>query len=116
MNQATRTPVDSIVIPPEYVDLCYGWHGGIDCLLYAVSSTDGLTRGNRRPLEMTDEQWYLTLWRDLACDVTRARWAAGKAAESARDDDFLMFVKFEKWADDIVDKLTEEYGLADWEV
>jgi hypothetical protein len=113
---ATRTPVDSIKIPAEYVELCHGWYSGKGtCKLYAISSTGGLTRGNQRPYEWTDEQWYLSLWQELSVDVTHARWAAEKTVEGAGDNDFMALIAFEKWVDQIVEKLAREYDLEEWE-
>ena len=111
-----RTPVNSIQIPDKYVDLCCEWHGSIHCMLYAVSSTGGLTLGRRSPGESrSDEQWYLSLWQSLSSDVMRARLAAeeGSNGEYVFTDAPLL-LEFENWVDAIVDRLTEEYDLADW--
>lgn len=112
MEAKTKTPVDSIEIPAEYVDLCDDWHGGISCKLYAVSSTGGLTCGSIRPTGCdTDEQWYLTLWRGLACDISYTT----RQAEKSENKDHCVLAEFEKFCDSWVERLTEEYGLADWE-
>jgi hypothetical protein len=117
---ATRTPVDSIKIPAEYMELCHEWYSGKDDLLYAISSTGGLTRGNQRPYEWTDEQWYLSLWQELSVDVMHARRSAEKMAERAGNDpeidnDTMALAAFEKWVDKIVEKLAREYDLEEWE-
>jgi len=39
----------TIVIPERFVDLCCDWHGGTDCMLYAVASTGTLIIGSIRP-------------------------------------------------------------------
>lgn len=112
MSEATKTPVNSVKIPPEYVAVCEGWQSSISDLLYAVSSTGGLTLGHRQPVECdTEEQWYLTLWRDLSCDINRAVDAAG-----IEHDDYTMLVAFENWVDEVAERLAIEYGLENWEV
>ena len=102
-------PIDSIVMPVRFVDLCEGWAGNINCMLRAVSSTGGLTLGNRRPMGCdTDEKWYLTIWRNLAADVYHTRCACLGPGRSALS-------KFEFWVDDQVELLEESYGLSDWD-
>ena len=125
----TKIPVNSIEIPCEYVDICGDWHGGQYCLLYAVSSTGNLTTGTIRPYgvdadgnsyPMSDEQWYLSLWRDLSNDVYCAVRTAEKAAH--RDDadwedehDKIVLAAFETWIDEeIIPELEASYDLADW--
>jgi hypothetical protein len=98
MSEATRTPVNSIEIPAEYVELCHRWHGNINCL----------TLGNRQTYGSdTKEQWYLSIWQGLSVDVMRARLAAEKEPH----DDCATLLAFEDWVDAIVDRLTEEYKL-----
>ena len=92
-----KIPVDSIEIPSPFVDLCIGWYDGINDKLYAVASTGGLTLGNRRPVGCdSDEKWYLTLWRDFAVDVYRARRAAGDDEAFPPDghEDLDAFIEF----------------------
>ena len=116
----TITPINSIKIPDDYLDLCADWHGSIDCLLYAVSSTGGLTTGTHRPTCCdSDEKWYLHLWRGLASDVWYAVCAA-KPTCNAEDDevgceDYPALVQFEDWVDCIVERLEREYDLTDWD-
>jgi len=112
-----KIPVDSIVIPGRFIDLCEGWYGGIGCMLYAVSSTGGLTLGTLRPEGCeTEEKWYLTLWRNLSADVYRARrcaWDDQAYPEGHEDIDALC--EFEGWVDEQVGQLEESYQLTDWE-
>lgn len=106
-------PVDSIIIPSEYVELCHGWHGGLRCKMYAVCSTGNLTIGNRRPLGTeTKEEWYYSIWCDLLGDVDSAvsMVVANREDEEAWSDlDGLM--AFEAYCERMVDKLAESYGL-----
>lgn len=112
----TITPINSITIPSEYVDACEGWHSSAADLLYAVSSTGGLTTGTNRPLDCdTDEKWYLTLWRNLSVDIMVARKASAEAAIGEGGEDHIILGEFEGWTDAICHRLAEEYNLTDWE-
>lgn len=105
------TPVNSVAIPPVYFDLCRGWYDGMD-ILYAVASTGSLTMGTIRPAGSdTPEKWYLSLWFDLASDVSSAR----RAAESTGHEDAPALLQFEEWADRTAERLAKEYGLEDWD-
>ncbi len=100
-----KTPVNSIVIPERFVAVCADWHSGSGCVLYAIASTGGLTTGTIRPAGCNDEEWYLSLWRDLAVDLGYI----GLLGRAVLDD----LNDFEDWVDAIVDRLTEEYGIDD---
>lgn len=55
---------------PRERELAADWHGGQSSMLYAVSSTGGLARGNVRPswsgnVPMTDDEWA----HDLICQL-----------------------------------------------
>lgn len=71
--------LQQIEIPPEYIDLCREWHGGLDCMLYAIASTGDLSLGDIRPINddtgqpMTDPEWHLHLWECLECDVRHCK-------------------------------------------
>ena len=114
-----KVAVNSIAIPECYRRLCEGWHNGMDCTLYAVASTGGLTIGTTCPLrcrdyngdEDRDEKWYFVLWCNLSCDVGRARKEA--CLSNHADCDELM--NFEEWIDMQVSRLCQSYGLEDWE-
>ena len=102
----TKTPVNSIEIPPEYRALCPEWHGGQSCLLYAIASTGGLTLGNRRPIGCdTEEKWYLQLWQELSADITYAM------RDGFGHEDYDILVGFEEWSNKIVEQLAKEYDL-----
>ena len=65
---------EKISIPVEYVELCQNWHGGQSSMMYAVSSTGGLTRGTIRPKNdndepMTDDEWLCHLYETLLDEV-----------------------------------------------
>lgn len=114
------TAINSIEIPGRFLRVCEGWYDGQDDLLYAITSSGGLTTGNIRPLGCTtDEQWYLQLWRELSCDLGRA----ARLAESTRGrfKDCLLYVRdasvlteFENWVDELCDTLADEYNLENW--
>ena len=106
----TITEVNSIQIPDEFVSLCNEWHGGQDCLLYAVASTGNLTMGSIRPRGCdTDEKWYLNLWQGLDSDLSYTiRLAKGKRGVTA-------LRRFQAYVEGIVAQLTTEYGLEDWD-
>jgi hypothetical protein len=119
-------PINSIVIPDLFVDLCEGWHGSINCKLYAVSSTGGLTIGAIRPLGCdTTEKWYLSIWRDLSVDVAYTVRCAEEGLNAGddwdggdgegHDADYPDLAEFEEWVDAQVVALEDSYGLADWE-
>lgn len=114
----SKIPIDSIVIPDRFVDLCIGWYDGVNDKLYAVASTGGLSLGNIRPQGCdSDEKWYLTIWRDLAVGVYQARRAAGDDQCFPPDghEDLEVLIEFEEWVDEQVDQLSASYGLEEWE-
>lgn len=108
-------PVDSIEISAQFQRLCAYWSGGQDCMLYAVSSTGGLTLGTHPPWGCdNDDQWYLTLWRHLSIDIGYNVRLAEKA-DYTNSGDIDDLVDFENWASEQVGRLEESYGLADWD-
>ncbi len=111
-----KIPVDSIVMPTRFVTLCENWHGGMNCMLYAVLSTRNLTLGAYRPRGcVTDEQWYLTIWRDLSSDVYSAVCVAEKGqAYPEGHGDLDGLCDFEVWINEQIERLEESYGLANW--
>ena len=123
------TPIDSIEIPAHFVALAGRWYGGMGDMLYAVSSTGGLTLGTIRPRGVcTNEQWYYSIWRDLSVDVGWARSQCERDCMTWDDDygfgDFTLedlqsdcedLRDFEVWVDEVVDRLCAEYNLEDWE-
>ena len=108
-----KTPVNSIEIPQKYIDLCTAWHDGIDCKLYAICSTGGLTTGTHCPTSCDDdsEKWYLYTWRELAADLCYTV----RIASDGHDVDYPALIEFAIWVDCIVEQLEEEYGLEDWD-
>jgi hypothetical protein len=108
----TITPVDSIEIPFEFVELASHWHDGQDSLLYAIASTGNLTLGTIRPLDCeTDEEWYLSLWDSLDCELSRLL----KQIERRKDefDDFDQLLEFQRFAESTSDQLRRDHDL--WE-
>lgn len=114
-----KIPVNSIKIPQRYIALCEDWHNGINCMLYAIASTGGVTTGTNCTISMSDcdnaddqlRKWYYALWCDLSCDVGRARKQACLSHHA--DCDELM--NFEDWVDMQVSRLEQSYRLEDWE-
>jgi len=132
----TKIPVDSIEIPERFVAVAGGWYNGMGCMLYAVSSTGGLTIGTIRPRGCdTDEKWYYSIWRDLSVDVMSARRAAESACNDYDEDyddcsefdelradyeaqlraDYEALRDFEDWVDEQCERLCKSYGLEDWD-
>jgi hypothetical protein len=119
MTNATKTPINSIVIPAHFVRACIGWEGKTTGTLYAVTSTGNLTTGTIAPAgcEGDEEKWYLQIWRNLSFDLggivslINASWTGDSG-----DDDVEALTEFETWVDEvIIPRLEEEYGLADWD-
>lgn len=120
------TPVNSIVIPERFVNLCDDWHGDMGCMMYAVSSTKNLTIGTRRSWGCdTDEKWYYSIWCGLARDVNDAVCVARKGYNAedewdggdgeGHDADYPALVEFENWVEYQCERLCRSYGLEDWD-
>jgi len=118
-------PVNSIETPQRFLQVAAGWHSGQGCMLYAVSSSGGLFTGTDAPVGCnSDQEWYITLWRDLSVDVGRARRSASEAYEDlvadTYDGEFAMDVdclgEYEDWVDKVCSDLEASYGLSDWEI
>lgn len=112
----TKIPVNSIEIPERYQRLCKDWHSGINCMLYAIASTGGLTIGTTCPYaacaddEDWQEKWYYIIWCSLACDAGHAR----KSGCLSNHEDCDALLEFEEWVDDQVIRLCQSYRLEDW--
>jgi hypothetical protein len=105
-------PINSIKVPCDIQRLCADWHGGMDDMLYAVSSTGGLTLGAIRPVGCdTEEKWYLTIWREFASDLGYN----ARLAREGNEGDYPELACAENWADDVCDELAFSYGLEDWD-
>ena len=120
MTTTTPTPVNSIEIPAEYLNIAGAWHDGQSSMLYAISSSGSLMTGTHCPVtEYSDEydkqrKWYLLLWNSLSVDLGFAVRAANKSGGIHMQDTELL-EEFEKYTDDICERLAVEYGLEDWE-
>jgi hypothetical protein len=116
-------PINSIEIPARFVRIASEWYGGQTDLLYAVSSTGGLTTGSRRPLNdegwASDEEWYYGLWVALSGDVGYARKVCQKGLDANDDNDdtdyesdLAVLTDFEDWIDEeVLPRLEASYGL-----
>ena len=113
-----ETGLAEIDIPCEYLLLCRDWHSGQDDLLYAVSSTGGLTIGSRRPYDdyegrsLTDQEWHLSLWNGLESDIRHA----ADTADSHNHDDGSLLREFGIYCEDTIATLRTLYDLTDSEV
>jgi hypothetical protein len=104
----SKIPVDSIELPERFVAICKGWYENVNCPMFAVASTGGVTTETREPPGCdTPEEWYLTLWRDLSYAVGRALKDPGS--------DYAVLVDFQNWIDRTVTLLEGDYNLVTWE-
>jgi hypothetical protein len=128
-------PVNSIAIPDRFVALSARWYDGMGDMLYAVTSTGGLTIGTDCPITHFDNcadkynKWYLQLWRDLAADLFDAACMCRKQRfECRRFDDWDdcdeyrelerdcdLFDEFVQFVDLTILDLEADYNLEDWE-
>lgn len=103
--------VDTIQIPPELQAICRDWTAGSGSMMYAVSSTGGLTLGSRRPLGVdTNEEWYACLWSELRSELYHCHVVCQK-----RDDllpgEAATMESWYNWVDSVEDLLYDHYGL-----
>jgi hypothetical protein len=118
-------PIDSIEIPERFVAIASEWYGGSGDLLYAISSTGGLTIGNMCPVRDytdiadRDRKWYYTLWIGLSGDVGYARRLCKNTCDDDDvidyESDLAVLTDFENWVDGVCLLLANAYGLEDWE-
>lgn len=106
--------INNITIPAEYVAVCSNWAAGTDCMLRAISSTGSLTTGTIRPKNdsdypMTDEEWYISLFDSLDCDVSRIVHSIEKQNRQAEIEGFNTLVDFQQWAEKTADELRTKY-------
>lgn len=108
-----KTEINSIQIPEEFIDLCNPWHSGQDSMMYAIASTGNLTTGEVRPYDAfddrhyTDEEWYVNLFVSLEIEIYQLL----KLNSSTVDEQRADLEEFQKWVENIVEKLTHEYNL-----
>ncbi len=109
-------------IPDRFVRLASEWHSGQDDLLYAVSSTGGLTLGSMRPYStevsrfLTAREWHVRLWASLGGDIR----AAARCAERRHDVKSMQRAarrlrRFEAYAERVETRLREVYQLTESE-
>ena len=109
----TKTEINSIQVPEEFIDLCNPWHSGQDSMMYAIASTGNLTTGDVRPYDAyedrhyTDEEWYVNLFVQLEVEICQLL----KLSSPAVDDQRYELTEFQKWTEGIIEKLKHEYGL-----
>jgi hypothetical protein len=104
------TPINSIQIPDEFVQLASEWHGGQDSILYAISSTGNLTLGTTMPCDLnTQEEWYVHLWDELDVELNHLCNMLEKKEFQRKDIPKLR--EFQKYAEETADRLRSEYSL-----
>jgi hypothetical protein len=95
--------LNSIRVPSRFVAVCHHWHGGQNCMLYAISSTGGLTTGTLRQ-DRSDEEWHLDLFLDLGATLTGlVKWC-----KEHNDDDYEILNKFLEWTNDQCEAIEAE--------
>ena len=96
--------INHIETPARFLAVAANWYSSQHDLLYAVYSSGGLYMGNIRPYNpdhyMSDEEWYISLWMELSCDLNYAISACRKALGDLDDLDDL--VAYEEWVDNVV--------------
>jgi len=109
------TPINSIKIPQQYVDLCNGWYDGVNYVLYAIASTGKLTLGSIRPRVfgsnryMTNKEWYWSLFSDLGSELRQIIRNIEKQNIGKDIEDYEELKNFLNWTDEILGQLEEEY-------
>ena len=111
------TKIEVVKIPNEFVELAEQWHDGQDSMFYALSSTGELKLGTIRPYDqyikryLTDQEWHVSLWSWLACDVRFVIKSLKKTHE-----DYITLQHFDKFCEQTVLELKVKYGLLESEV
>lgn len=111
------TPINSIKIPQQYIDLCNGWYDGVNSMLYAIASTGKLTLGSIRPRiydsdrYMTDEEWYWSLFSDLGIELRQIIKNIEKRNKQNEVEDYGELTNFLDCAEEIADGLATEYEI-----
>ena len=107
----TKTPINSIQIPDEFLQLASEWHGGQDSILYAIASTGNLTLGTTMPCDLnTQEEWYVHLWDELDVELNHL---CNQLKQRKTDPDFDIpkIGEFQKYAEETAERLRSEYSL-----
>ena len=108
VDQNTLIPVE---IPSEYVQLASEWYDGSGSMLYAITSTGGLTLGSRRPLDCeTDQEWQLRLFCCLSSELSSLR----RMLKDKSLSDYLQIESFEDWTDATLEHLAATYGIEEY--
>jgi hypothetical protein len=80
-------------IPARFRKLCAAWHGGQSSMFYAVSSSNGLYRGNIRPANCeTEKEWDLHLWQTLSKEIFQTILICSIGREIDKLSEFKSFV------------------------
>lgn len=101
----------NIPIPSTFLTFARDWHGGQNCMLYAVASTGEVRCGSIRPVNdndeyMTDQEWIVHLWARLERDVRLVRKTMGES-----NADYNTAVAFETFCAETVRALRTYYGV-----
>ena len=85
-------------------------------MLYAISSTRGLTTGANCPItdydddDDRDRKWYYTIWNGFSADIGYVARVARKVDDADADE----LERAEKWVDTVCENLAADYGLEDY--
>jgi len=129
----TETILDSVQVPDEFVELCGNWYDGSGSMMYAIASTGNLSRGSIRPTEddgywqeyprqynyvwreLTDLEWYRSLFSGLSSDIMWAIRSAEKSDDPEVIGDIDELHNFDAWCDRIIDAIDAEIELTEGE-
>jgi len=129
----TETILDSVQVPDEFVELCGNWYDGSGSMMYAIASTGNLSRGSIRPTEddgywqeyprqyncvwreLTDLEWYRSLFSDLSSEIARDIRQSEKSSFPDIIADCEDLRRFDAWCDRIIDAIDAEIELTEGE-
>lgn len=112
--------INAIAIPGELQDLASNWYDGVESMLYAIASTDGLTLGSMRPSShetsaqgivhrpLSNLEWYASLFSSLASEL----WQCARAERMIGGEDEEELTRWAQWADkraELIDRMAWEH-------
>lgn len=110
-----RNELIDVQIPFEFVEIASQWYSGSASMLYAITSTGGLTIGTCRPLSCeSDQQWQILLFDCLESELSYIRRWMEKNPDREESDDLDAIAQFEEWVEETSNRLRKEYNLEDW--
>ena len=130
----TETILDSVQVPDGFVELCGNWYDGSGSMMHAIGSTGNLSRGSIRPTEddgywqeyprryvhvwreMTDLEWYRSLFSDLSSEIAHAIRRSEKSSFPDIVADCADLRSFDAWCDGVIDTIDAEIESTESEV